>query len=131
MSGSFTSYGRQQMLACTFLGAEPIGFTQVALTLVIPGTADDVQRLVEPTAGAYDRVYYMGGWQAGQPGEVFNREVMTFVTPTADWGAVRGWALLNESGEHVFAAGALRQATIIKLGMAVTIEPFGLRAVLR
>lgn len=131
--GSFTTYGRKLLLGSLFVAPAPLGDTMVALTSVIPGTADDVTRLVEPSRGGYLRASYPFGlgWTAGQPGEVFNTAAVTFVTPTDDWGTIRGWALLSSDESHVIAAGQLRQATAVKLAMSVVIVASGIRAVLR
>ena len=131
--GAFTAYGRSLLLNGLFVAPATVGNTLIALTSVIPGTADDVSRLVEPVVGSYARNAYpfASGWEAGQAGELFNRVAVTFITPTADWGAIRGWALLTGDAAHVVATGELRQVVVVKSAMSVVIPVHGIRAVLK
>jgi len=132
MSGSFTTYGRKLLIDGLFITPNSIGTVYIALAFVVPGTTDDATRLIEPAGLNYSRKAYAGGWLAGTAGEVFNASIVTFNTPSGDWGVVRGWAICSAVvGGKVIGSGALRSPTPIKIGNVPTIAVRGIRAALR
>lgn len=121
---------RAIMLQATF--APPPGFNMplpegwLALTRSVPLANSTGAELDEPTEGSYSRSLVQMGpehWRQ-QGGEIFNIDTIITPTPTADWGLIMGWALVDsEQFGYTLAVGSLVEPTQILTGQQKQLPP--------
>jgi hypothetical protein len=76
----------------------------------------------------YSRVSYSRGtsyWTYGQS-SVYNTNLISFTTPYSDWGAIVGWALLDNNS-NILACGDLQQNVYVQKNALVSLPVGSLR----
>lgn len=127
--GSISLYGRSGMLDSLLRPDRAPVLTGVwlALTTVVPTSADSGDTIVEPSASSYTRAAFGVGssfWTAISPGVLSNARAVDWSSADDDWGQVTGWALCTESTSGMtLASGALRRAMTITQGMNPRVSP--------
>lgn len=111
MSGTVSMWAREAIVRHIFRGETTLLTTcYVALTLAVPESNAPGSNLVEPGAG-YARVQVPFGtanWELTGYGEVTNAADVVFPNPTANWGLMQGYALVNAlTGGETIAVGSL------------------------
>lgn len=131
MSASVSLYFRNALLQKVFRGVDLLGSNMyVALTRKVGEVGMPGLNLDEPVGGGYGRIAYgygTGNWTMTNYGEVTNTSDINFSGPTAYWGLIGGFALVDAaSAGNVLAVGSLRNPLRADLGFAPLIKAGGI-----
>lgn len=113
MSG-MSIYGRSQLLYSLFARdqANYPPYLWLALSGIVPMAGDSGIHLDEPTDPAYGRIRTAttsAWWAPSGSGTLANAQVLSFASPTVDWGLIAGWALVDSAsgGGNLYVVGEL------------------------
>jgi len=133
VSGTLTSYGRQQLLLGTFIPEDfvtPSGLW-VAYTTSVPVANSDGSQLDEDSGLGRAPIGALSGdnWAFTGFAEIYNTNIIAFPTATADTELILGYAIVDDAdpGEgNCWAVGPVIEPFQVVTGEEPTIDVAGL-----